>query len=89
MFCFRCKCSQPTLHSAIVLARRYTASEAESAGLIDQVCSYQELKKNAIKAANKLTGSGLDRPTLTTIKRDLYCGIYQLLNEPCYFVSKL
>ena len=94
MLCFhflRCKCPQPALHTAMTLGARYTASEAKSAGFIHQVSSKfnEELREDAITAARRLSGNGLDRSTLTAIKHDLYKDVYMLLNDPCMYLSNL
>ena len=74
---------------SIVLGKRYTAPEAQAAGIINEVSSLEELKENAIAAANKLAGDGLDRKTLSALKHDLHKGVYQALMEPARFYSQL
>ena len=75
--------------NAIILGKRYTGEEAKMARIVNEVSSLEELKDSAIAAANRLAGDGLDRKTLATIKRDLYRDVYQALNEPVRFYSKM
>ena len=74
---------------AIVLGKRYTAEEAKTAGIVNEVSSLKELKDSAVAAANRLAGDGLDRKTLATLKHDLYRDVYRALNEPVRFYSLL
>ena len=67
----------------MVLGRRYTGEEARAAGIVDEVAPLDHLKETAISAANRLAGSeGLDRKTLSTLKRDLYRDVVKALTEP-------
>ena len=88
-----CRARIPSTHGQITIAygMKYTAAEAKAAGIINEVCSLERLKTSAIAAANRLAGEGpvLDRKTLTTLKRDLYHDLYQCLNKPVKFYSKL
>ena len=74
---------------AIHLGKKYTAEEAKTAGIVNEVSSLEELKDSAVAAANKLAGDGLDRKTLATIKHDVYRDVYQALNEPVRVYSLL
>ena len=74
---------------AIALGMRYTAEEARTAGIVDEVSSLEELKDSAIAAANRLAGDGLDRKTLATLKHDVYRDVYRALNEPVRLYSKM
>lgn len=76
-------------HLAIALGKRYTAEEAQKAGIINEVSTLEKLEKSAISAANRLAGEGLDRQTLTAIKRDMYYDVYRILSEPVRFYSQL
>ena len=74
----------------MVLGKRYNGEEAKAAGIVDEVCPPAQLKGTAMAAANKLAGSeGLDRKTLTTLKRDLYRDVVQALTEPSRMYSLL
>lgn len=78
------------MHEAVALGRRYTAEEAKEAGIVDEVCPMSELEERALTAARKLAGKdGLDRQTLSSIKRDLYRDAYIVLNEPVKYYSRL
>ena len=74
---------------AIALGQRYTGEEAHRAGIVNEVCSLEELKETAIAAANRLAGEGLDRLTLSTIKHDLHRDVYKALLEPVMFYARL
>ena len=74
----------------LVLGKRYSGVEAHKAGLVDELCSPTELRDTAITAACRLVGSeGLDRRTLTVLKRDLYRDVVQALIEPPRLYSRL
>ena len=74
----------------MVLGKRYTGIEAEAAGIVDEVCPPAQLRDTAIAAAGRLAGSeGLDRKTLSTLKRDLYRDVVQALTEPSRMYSLL
>ena len=79
----------PEYHQTLLLGKRYTAEEAKTAGIINEVSSLEELKDSAIAAANRLAGDGLDRKTLATLKHDLHRDVYRALNEPVRFYSHL
>jgi len=76
-------------HLAIALGKRYTAEEAQKTGIVNEVSTLEKLEKSAISAANRLAGEGLDRQTLTAIKRDMYYDVYRILSEPVRFYSQL
>ena len=76
--------------AVLVLGRRYSGEEAGAAGLVDEVCPAAELRGAAVAAAERLTGSGgLDRRTLTGLKRDLFRHVVQVLSETPRFYSKI
>ena len=78
------------MRSSVVLGKRYTGIEAEAAGIVDEVCPPAQLRDTAIAAAGRLAGSeGLDRKTLSTLKRDLYRDVVQALTEPSRMYSLL
>jgi enoyl-CoA hydratase/carnithine racemase len=77
-------------HQAIVLGKRYTAEEALSAKIVNEVCPVEELKAKAIAAGHRLTGKdGLNRRVLSSIKYDMYRDTYRSLMEPVRFYSNL
>ena len=76
-------------HLAIALGKRYTAEDAQEAGIVNEVSTLEKLEESAISAANRLAGEGLDRQTLTAIKHDMYYDVYRLLTEPVRFYSQL
>ena len=77
-------------HQALVLGKRYTAEEALSAKIVNEVCPVEELKVKAIEAGIRLSGKeGLDRHVLSTIKYDLYVNTYKSLMEPLKWHSNL
>ena len=64
--------------------------EAHAAGLVDEVCPLPQLRDSAVDAGERLAGSGgLDRRTLTALKRDLYRDVVQVLSEPPRFYSRI
>ena len=79
----------PEHHQTLILGMQYTAEEAKTAGIVNEVSSLEELKDSAIAAANRLAGDGLDRKTLATLKHDVYRDVYRALNEPVRFYSRL
>ena len=77
-------------HRAIVLGMRYTAEQALSAKIVQEVCPAEELKVKAIATGHRLAGkNGLDREVLSAIKRDLYSETHKGLVEPAQFHSKI
>ena len=86
----RSRLPQAEHHQAIALGKRYTAEEALSAKIVNEVCPVEELKVKAIAAGHRLAGKeGLDRKVLSSIKHDLYADTYKCLMEPIRFYSKL
>ena len=70
--------------------KRYSGEDALRAGLVDEVAPPGQLRERAVSAADRLAGSeGLDRKTLSTLKRDLYRDVVQALTEPPRFYSRL
>ncbi len=65
--------NQRSLLDFFALGKRFTAPEALSAQLIDDVSNPDELVDNAISLAEKTVGSSpFDRAALRTMKLDLY-----------------
>ena len=74
----------------MVLGQRYSGEEAKTAGIVDQVAPLTELRAAAIAAGDRLAGSeGLDRRTLSALKRDTYRNIVLHLSEPTKMYSLL
>ena len=73
-----------------MLGHRYGGEEAKAAGIVDEVAPLSELRETATAAGGKLAGpEGLDRRTLTALKRDLYRNVVQVLSEPPRFYSRI
>ncbi len=73
-----------------MLGKRYTAEEALSAKIVNEVCSMEELRERAIAAGNRLAGKdGLDRKVLSSLKYDFYRDTYRSLMDPIQFYSPL
>jgi enoyl-CoA hydratase/carnithine racemase len=73
------KLSAQTAHQAMVLGRRYTAPEAETAGIVDGTFSEADLENGAIAYAETLVGK--DSATIAAIKRTLYASTLALLRS--------
>ena len=74
----------------MVLGKRYSGVEAHAAGLVNEISPPDVLRAAAIAAGDRLAGSeGLDRKTLSALKRDLYRDVVQLLLEPPRFYSRM
>ena len=77
-------------HQAIVLGKRYTAEQALSAKIVQEICPAEELRVKAIATGLRLAGKeGLDREVLSAIKRDFYFETHKSLLEPAQFHSKI
>ncbi len=77
-------------HQALVLGKRYTCEEALATGMINEVCSMEQLRDRAITAGKRLAGKdGLNPITLSGVKKDLYRDTYVTLMEPVRMFSKL
>ena len=76
--------------AVLVLGRRYGGEEAHAAGLVDEVVLPARLRETAVATGERLAGrGGLDRRTLTALKRDLYIDVVQALSEPPRFYSRI
>ena len=64
------KLSAQTAHQAMVLGRRFTAPEADAAGILDGTFPESELVSSALATAEALVGK--DPATIQAIKRRLY-----------------
>jgi Delta3-Delta2-enoyl-CoA isomerase len=71
------KLSPQTAHQAMVLGRRFTAPQAERAGILDGVFSETDLEPRAIAYAETLVGK--DAATIESIKQTLYASTLALL----------
>jgi enoyl-CoA hydratase/carnithine racemase len=71
------KLSAQAAHQAMVLGRRYTAREAETAGIVDGIFSETDLRPHAIAYAETLAGK--DPATIASIKQTLYASTLSLL----------
>jgi enoyl-CoA hydratase/carnithine racemase len=69
--------SPQTAHQAMVLGRRFTAPEAERAGIVDGIFSETDLEPRAITYAETLVGK--DAATMKSIKQTLYAPTLALL----------
>jgi enoyl-CoA hydratase/carnithine racemase len=69
--------SPQTAHQAMVLGRRFTAPEAERAGIVDGIFSETDLEPRAITYAETLVGK--DAATMKSIKQTLYAPTLTLL----------
>ena len=69
--------------SLVILARRFSGEEAETAGIVHEACPEGEMMGRAVAAASKLQASRqlLDRTTVSTLKHDLYREAYTALSE--------
>ena len=87
---FRSRIPHPAQHEAIVLGKRYTAEEALSCKIVQEICPVEQLREKAIAAGLRRAGEdGLDRKVLSTIKKNLYSDAYGSLREPMKFYSHL
>ncbi|HEX4403135.1 MAG TPA: enoyl-CoA hydratase-related protein [Galbitalea sp.] len=73
------KLSAQTAHQAMVLGRRYTAPEAEAAGIVDGIFSETDLETHATAYAESLAGK--DAATIASIKKTLYAQTLALLRS--------
>jgi Delta3-Delta2-enoyl-CoA isomerase len=71
------KLTPQTAHQSMVLGRRYTAPEAEAAGMIDGTFSEGELFERSLEYATSLVGK--DPATMGGIKQQLYAHTLALL----------
>ena len=71
------KLSAQAAHQAMVLGRRYTAPEAETAGIVDGIFSETDLQPHAVAHAESLVGK--DPATIASIKQTLYASTLSLL----------
>ncbi len=72
------------------MGRLYTAEEALSNRIVQEICPVEQLKDRAIATALRLAGKeGLDRKILFTIKKDIYHDTYRSLLGSFYYYSKL
>ena len=72
--------SAQTAHQAMVLGRRFTAPEANSAGILDGTFAETDLVPNALAYAGTLVGK--DPATIQAIKRTLYSSTLRSLRSP-------
>jgi Delta3-Delta2-enoyl-CoA isomerase len=73
------KLSPQTAHQAMVLGRRFTAPEAKTGGVVDQIAAESDLLEAAVAYATSLVGK--DPTTLGAIKRSLYAETLDLLRS--------
>ncbi len=86
----RARLPQPQLHAILILGTRYTAQEALTAGIVNEISPVSQLLERAMKAGHRLAGkNGLDRTTLVSLKKDTYRDTCIALNEPTRFYAKL
>ena len=86
----RSKLPHSTQHEAMVLGKRYAAEEALSSTIVQEICPVEQLREKAMAAGLRLAGEdGLDRTSLSTIKKDLYRDTYLALKEPPIYYSTL
>ena len=58
--------------------------------IINEACPIEQLLKRAIAAGQRLAGKdGLDRDTLSALKKDTYRDVCTALREPTRFYSKI
>jgi len=65
----------PTVHEAIVTARRWTAEDAAQAGIVDRAVPNESLLEDAIEAAAAMAGKA--DPVLARLKRSLYGQVFE------------
>ena len=76
----------------MALSQRYAAEEACmcSAGIVNKVCSPEELKESAITTANQLGRWRIrQEDSVDHYKHDIYKDVYHALKEPARFYSRL
>ncbi len=71
------KLSQPTVHQAMVLARRFTGPQALAAGIVDAVAAEDAVLGQAVEQAAALAGK--DATSIRAIKRMLYADTLESL----------
>jgi len=72
------------------LGRRFTAEEALSNSIVQELCPADQLQERAVATALRLAGKeGLDRKVLSSFKKDLYHDVYISLLGQFYYYSKL
>jgi Delta3-Delta2-enoyl-CoA isomerase len=71
------KLTNQIAHQAMALGRRFTGPEAQASGIVDGVCSEDQLESIALGHATELVGK--DPTALGAIKRMLYADTLRLL----------
>lgn len=74
---FRAKIQDSRVQTdSIIMGKRYTAEEALSAKLVDQICNNSELLNKAIEFGWTVVGmEKFDRQQMTDLKSDLYLNV--------------
>ncbi len=71
-----------------MLGTRYTAQEALTAQIISETSPAGQLLERAMEAGHRLAGKdGLDRTTLTSLKKDTHREACKALNGPVQFFA--
>ncbi|HEX2095765.1 MAG TPA: enoyl-CoA hydratase/isomerase family protein [Solirubrobacterales bacterium] len=73
----RARLSPSVAHEAMVLARRYSGSEAQAAGIVAGLAPEEQVLGSAVDRAEALAGK--PRHAIAAIKRDLYAGALEPL----------
>lgn len=78
MFChnlFRAKIKDPkTLSDAVLMGKRFVAEEALSGGIVQKICTVEELLGTAVQMGQTTVGQQqLNRNLLKDFKSNLYC----------------
>lgn len=80
----KAKCSKSTLREGVLTAKRYTSSQAISAGLVDVECPMDHLQQTATKIAKaglaeQLKLQYFDPDSFSKVKIELYTDAYRAL----------
>lgn len=86
---YRVKVPQSEFIHCIVMGKKYTAEEGKSAGIIDKVCSGDQLLKIVSELAENASQQNFDRTIMAQIKNDLYFLAVQTLSEHARYYAKL
>jgi enoyl-CoA hydratase/carnithine racemase len=70
-------------HEAMLTGRRFGATEALEAGIVDATANEDEVLETAIARAAALTGKSRD--TVSKIKQTMYAGVVEALGEQLEF----
>ena len=68
------------LTDAVLMGKRFDAKGAMSGGIVQDICSIEQLLPAAVRMGQRVVGAdGLDRETLTLLKSGLHSDIVETL----------